>query len=116
MVSWIPTAPEAPSPHGKATGKPILLGTPATPPDPPSPWHEVLSPGSRSVPAAAGARPVARRFGASRPLPPDSRAFLHVEPVKKVVGEDRWRIRVEDARLVVLVVRVGHRGDIYRTR
>jgi mRNA interferase RelE/StbE len=44
---------------------------------------------------------------------------------KKLVGEDRWRIRVgdwrivyqvDDDRLVVLVVRVGHRGDIYRGR
>ena len=32
------------------------------------------------------------------------------------VGE--WRIiyTVQDARLIVLVVRVGHRGDVYRSR
>ena len=44
---------------------------------------------------------------------------------RKLVGENRWRIRVgdwrvayqeEDAQLVVLVVRVGHRGDLYRGR
>jgi mRNA interferase RelE/StbE len=40
-------------------------------------------------------------------------------------GERRWRLRVgdyrvvyeiEDDRLLVLVVRVGHRGDVYRRR
>ena len=53
---------------------------------------------------------------AQDPRPPGS---------KKLVGEDRWRIRVgdwrivyhvEDTRLVVLVVRVGHCGDVYRNR
>ncbi len=53
---------------------------------------------------------------AQDPRPPGSR---------KLVGENRWRLRVgdwrvvyqvEDARLIVLVVRVGHRGDVYRGR
>ena len=32
------------------------------------------------------------------------------------VGEWRVVYTVEDSRLVVLVVRVGHRGDVYRDR
>jgi len=43
--------------------------------------------------------------------------------VKKLSGRDAWRIRIgnyrviyeiHDDRLVVLVVRVGHRKDVYR--
>lgn len=42
---------------------------------------------------------------------------------KKMAGADLWRIRIgdhrvvyaiEDAQLIVLVVRVGHRREIYR--
>lgn len=42
---------------------------------------------------------------------------------KKLAGDELWRIRVgdyrvvysiEDAQLIVLVVRVGHRREIYR--
>lgn len=44
---------------------------------------------------------------------------------QKLSGQDRYRIRqgqyrivygVEDDRLIVYVVRVGHRKDVYRTR
>ena len=48
------------------------------------------------------------------------------EGVKKLSGEENlWRIRVgeyrvvygiEDKRLVVLVIRIGHRKDIYRKK
>jgi mRNA interferase RelE/StbE len=43
----------------------------------------------------------------------------------KLTGEDAYRVRVgdyriiymiQDARLIVLVIDVGHRGDIYRKR
>ena len=43
--------------------------------------------------------------------------------VQKMAGSDRWRVRVgnyrivyhiEDDRLIVTVVRVGHRREVYR--
>ncbi len=51
---------------------------------------------------------------ASQPRPPGC---------KKLAGEEAWRVRIgdwrvvyqiHDARLVVLVVRVAHRRDVYR--
>jgi len=42
---------------------------------------------------------------------------------EKLAGRDRYRVRqgayrivyeIEDARLIVLIVKVGHRGDVYR--
>jgi mRNA interferase RelE/StbE len=76
------------------------------------------------LPAAAAQlrkldRGIARRIGeaitdlGNNPRPPGS---------KKLVGVDAWRIRIgdwrviyqiHDDRLIVLVVRVGHRRDIY---
>lgn len=44
---------------------------------------------------------------------------------RKLEGADLWRVRVgdwrivyriEDDRLLVLVIRVGHRGDVYRAK
>ena len=65
-------------------------------------------------------RPVRKRVG-------DAIAELGNEPrpagSKKLVGVDAWRIRVgdwrviyqiQDDRLIVLVVRVGHRRDVYQ--
>jgi mRNA interferase RelE/StbE len=64
-------------------------------------------------------RPIAKRVGAAitplgdNPRPPGS---------KQLVGADAWRIRVgdwriiyqiHDERLIVLVIRVGHRRDVY---
>ena len=52
---------------------------------------------------------------------------LSIDPrppgVKKLAGQDLWRIRVGDYRIVyqihdrqilVLIVAIGHRGDVYR--
>lgn len=42
---------------------------------------------------------------------------------KKLVGSDHWRLRVgdyrvvydiEDAQLIVLIVKIGHRREVYR--
>lgn len=44
---------------------------------------------------------------------------------EKLSGSERYRVRqgvyriiyeIEDARLIVLIVKVGHRGEIYRVR
>ena len=50
----------------------------------------------------------------SNPRPPD---------VKKLKGRDAWRIRIGDYRVIyeihdrvlqVIVISIGHRGDVYR--
>ncbi len=54
---------------------------------------------------------------ASDPRPPGAKALSGPSGGLRVrVGD--WRIvyRVEDDRLLILVVRVGHRRDVYRTR
>ena len=54
---------------------------------------------------------------AANPRPPGAKALAGPQGGLRVrVGD--WRIvyRVEDDRLLVLVVRVGHRGDVYRDR
>lgn len=66
-------------------------------------------------------KPVQRRIvGEIETLADDPRR-AGTEPLKG--GEGQWRLRVgdwrviytiEDARLIVLVVVIGHRGDIYR--
>lgn len=56
-------------------------------------------------------------------------AALAVDPrpagCEKLSGQERYRVRqgtyrivyeIEDARLIVLIVKVGHRRDVYRTR
>jgi mRNA interferase RelE/StbE len=53
----------------------------------------------------------------TNPRPPGVKALRETDGAMRVrVGE--WRIiyRIEDARLLVLIVRVGHRRDVYRVR
>jgi mRNA interferase RelE/StbE len=50
------------------------------------------------------------------PYPPGSKKLQGEEDLYRVrVGDYRVLYRVEDERLVVLVVNIGHRRDIYRS-
>jgi len=77
--------------------------------------------------AKAADRNIAALDGSVRPRVIRAIQALRGEPrpagCKKLAGSELWRIRVgnyrvvysiEDAQLVVLVVRVGHRREIYR--
>lgn len=81
---------------------------------------------------SVGYTPAAERM--LRKLPPSVQPQIHIaveslaenprpHDCKKLTGSELWRIRVgsyrivyqiEDDRLVVLVVKVGHRREIYR--
>ncbi|MGA2053356.1 MAG: type II toxin-antitoxin system RelE/ParE family toxin [Opitutales bacterium] len=49
------------------------------------------------------------------PRPPGGKAMTGLDKTWRIrVGEYRVIYEVQDDRLVVLVIRVGHRGDVYR--
>ncbi|MBU4270514.1 MAG: type II toxin-antitoxin system RelE/ParE family toxin [Planctomycetes bacterium] len=49
------------------------------------------------------------------PRPPDAKKLRDRDGLMRVrVGDYRILYRVEDERLVVLVVRIGHRREVYR--
>jgi mRNA interferase RelE/StbE len=53
---------------------------------------------------------------ADDPYPPGSRKLHGEEDLYRVrIGDYRILYRVENERLVVLVVNIGHRRDIYRS-
>jgi mRNA interferase RelE/StbE len=67
------------------------------------------------------AKPIQRRIGkkidelAENPRPPDAKALAGGEGFLRVrAGEYRVVYTVRDRALIVLVVRIGHRRDIYR--
>lgn len=52
---------------------------------------------------------------ADQPRPPGVRKIVGLEDAYRLrVGDYRILYRIEDDRLVVFVVRVGHRRDVYR--
>ena len=52
---------------------------------------------------------------AANPRPPGARALRAVPSILRLrVGDYRILYTIEDAALLVLVVRAGHRGDVYR--
>lgn len=54
---------------------------------------------------------------ADEPRPPNCVALTGEQSVYRVrVGDYRILYKVIDARLVILVIRVGHRRDVYRPR
>ena len=54
---------------------------------------------------------------ADEPRPPNCVALTGEQSVYRVrVGDHRILYKVIDARLMILVIRVGHRRDIYRSR
>jgi mRNA interferase RelE/StbE len=62
---------------------------------------------------------VAKRIGAAltalgeNPRPPGSKKLVGVEAWRVRMGDWRVIYQVHDARLVVLVVRIGHRREVY---
>ena len=67
------------------------------------------------------AKPIQRRIGkkidelAENPRPPDAKSLAGGEGFLRVrAGEYRIVYTVRDRALIVLVVRIGHRRDIYR--
>lgn len=69
----------------------------------------------RKLPRAAQVRVVARiEVLAETPYPPDVRKLTGSDDLFRVrVGDYRIIYQVRDAKLLVLVVKVGHRRDIY---
>jgi len=68
-------------------------------------------------------KPIRKRIGkkidelAENPRPPDAKALAGEEGFLRVrAGEYRIVYTVQDRALIVLVVRIGHRRDIYRKR
>jgi mRNA interferase RelE/StbE len=62
-------------------------------------------------------RRVARRIEAlgTAPRPPGVQALAGGEDLLRVrVGDYRIIYRIEDRHLVVLIIRIGHRGEVYR--
>ncbi len=78
----------------------------------------------RAVKSIAGLPPAGQRrvraaidLLADEPRPPNCVALAGEESVYRVrVGDYRILYEVIDARLVVHVIRVGHRRDVYRNR
>ena len=57
------------------------------------------------------------RLLADEPRPPSCVALTGEQSVYRVrVGDYRIVYKVIDARLVILIIRVGHRRDVYRPR
>lgn len=60
---------------------------------------------------------VAIKLLADEPRPPNCVALTGDQSVYRVrVGDYRILYKVIDARLMILVIRVGHRRDVYRPR
>jgi mRNA interferase RelE/StbE len=66
-------------------------------------------------------KPIQKRIGkkidelAENPRPPDAKALAGAEGFLRVrAGEYRIVYAVKDRELIVLVIRIGHRRDIYR--
>jgi mRNA interferase RelE/StbE len=69
----------------------------------------------RRLPAAARARIVARVAELETdPRPPGVVKLAHEELWRIRVGDYRIVYEIHDDRLLVLVVRIGHRKDVYR--
>jgi mRNA interferase RelE/StbE len=69
-----------------------------------------------SLPRAVVRRVDAKLLGLGRnPRPQDAKKLRDRDGLSRVrVGDYRILYRVEDDRLVVLVVRIGHRREVYR--
>lgn len=68
-------------------------------------------------------KPIQKRIGkridelAGNPRPPDAKALAGAEGFLRVrAGEYRIVYTVKDRELIVLVIRVGHRREIFRKR
>ena len=52
---------------------------------------------------------------ALNPVPPDSKTLSGLKGCRRIrVGDWRVVYRIEHARLVILILRLGHRREIYR--
>jgi mRNA interferase RelE/StbE len=69
-----------------------------------------------SLPRAIAKRIDAKILGLGQnPRPPDAKKLRDRDGLMRTrVGDYRILYRVEDKRLVVLVVRIGHRREVYR--
>lgn len=89
--------------------------------DPPStPYHVELSPAAERTLRKLD-KPTARRLVIAisalgrHPRPPASTPLVgHPGVLRRRVGDYRIVYRVQDDRLIVLVLDIGHRRDIYR--
>jgi mRNA interferase RelE/StbE len=76
----------------------------------------VASRNLKALPRSVTRRVDAKLLGLSQnPRPQDSKKLRDRDGLLRVrVGDYRILYRVEDDRLIVLVVRIGHRRDVYR--